>query len=165
MSKPELSDEAITRLAKEILNQNKLIVKSESAKKLRNIKLLLTNYRFVRNHLNIELPIIEDDTQLSNYELSLYSLIAYRARTKEMLIFFNAVLDEYKAICYKTSPDMIRRYEVIAGLYLNEEPEDKTDLAIRLQVDVRTISRDEKKATNELAVTTFGFDGLNDMTK
>lgn len=165
MSKLDLTDETISKLAKELIVQNKEIVKSENEKKLRDIRLLLTNYRFLKNHLNIEIPTMTEDSQLSNYELSLYSLIGYRVRSKEMLIFFNNVLEEYKSICFNKSQEAIRKYRVIDGLYINEHEATRNELSMRLNADIKTIRRDEKNAIEELSVMTFGIDGINDMTK
>ena len=73
-----LSDETLDKLAKSLVKKFDSFQKLELEKKLRNVKVLLINYKYLESHLNVEFPQLEDDVKLSKYELSLYSLIGYR---------------------------------------------------------------------------------------
>lgn len=160
-----LSDETISKIVDNLISRSDRGQKTESEKKLRNVKNLLQNYKLLENHLNVSLPTLEDDVQLSKYELSLYSLLGYRARSKEMMMFINKILDEYKRICIHGSYDTQRQYDVIKSLYLNDKTLTYTTLAEKYHVDEKTIRRDEKKAINKLSVMIFGVDSINDMSK
>lgn len=161
----DLSDETIGKIVDGLIKRNKVFSKSESERELRNTKELLKNYRLLENHLDVELPSIDDDTPLSRYELSLYSLLGYRARSKEMLGFVNEIIGRYREICMQGSPEQQRRYKIIRDLYIGKPTITRVKLAQRFSCDEKTIRRDERRAINELSVMIFGIDGLNDMSK
>lgn len=161
----DLSDETINKIVDGLVTHGNQVSKMESEKELRNTKELFKNYRLLENHTDIELPRMEDDVPLSKYELSLYSLLGYRARSKEMINFINKVFDRYKDICLHGTYEQSRRYRVIKSLYIDSNALTIAKLAERFSVDENTIRRDEKKAISELSVMIFGIDGLNDMSK
>lgn len=161
----ELSDETIGKIVDGLITKGKDFSQSESEKELRNTKQLLKNYRLLENHANVEIPKLQDDVPLSKYELSLYSLLGYRARSKEMIQFVNQILDEYRKICLDGNNEQRRRFEVIRSLYVNVPSLTRIELCHRFNVDESTIRRDERKAIDELSVMIFGIDALNDMTK
>jgi len=161
----DLSDETIDKLANSLVKKSDSFQKLESEKKLRNVKVLLINYKYLENHLNVELPKLDDDVKLSKYELSLYSLLGYRARSKELMVFTNSILANYKDICEKSKDEGSRRYDVIYRLYIAPQQLTYTSLAKKYSVDDNTIRRDERKAIKQLSVMMFGADSINDMSK
>lgn len=161
----DLSDETINKIVDGLITKGNNFAKTESEKKLRNTKDLLKYYRLLENHLDVELPELDDDTPLSKYELTLYSLLGYRARSKEMVLFVNQVLARYKKICDNGTPEQHRRYQVIKRLYIDTPATTRRNLAKLFSVDEATISRDEKKCVQELSIMIFGVDGLNDVSK
>ena len=161
----ELSDATIGKIVDGLIKRNKVFAKNESEKELRNTKELLKNYRLLENHLDVELPSIDDDTPLSRYELSLYSLLGYRARSKEMMEFINEIIERYREICMQGTLEQRRRFKVVQALYLNKPTMTRVRLAQLFKCDEKTIRRDERRAINELSVMIFGIDGLNDMSK
>lgn len=163
--KVELSDETIGKLADELVKKSDSFQKLESEKKLRNVKVLLVNYKYLENHLNVELPELEDDMKLSKYELSLYSLLGYRARSKELMKFVNDSLIRYKSICEGSNDEGQRRYDVIYSLYIAAHRMTYNAIAKKYSVDDNTIRRDERKAREELSILMFGADSINDMSK
>lgn len=163
--KVELSDETIDKLASELVKKSDSFQKLESEKKLRNVKVLLINYKYLENHLNVELPQLEDDIKLSKYELSLYSLLGYRARSKELMEFVNTILAKYKNICDNSTGEGNRQYDVIYRLYIAPKQLTYTALSKKYNVDDNTIRRDERKALKQLSVMMFGVDSINDMSK
>ena len=160
-----LSDENIDKLADRLVKKSDSFQKLESEKKLRNVKVLLINYKYLESHLNVELPQLEDDVKLSKYELSLYSLIGYRARSKELMKFVNDSLSKYKNICEYENDEGYRRYDVIYNLYIADHKMTYRTLAEKYSVDENTIRRDERIAREELSVLMFGADSINDMSK
>lgn len=161
----ELTDSTIEKLADQLITKGKDYAKTESEKELRNTKDLLKYYRLLGNHVDLDMPELKDKTILSKYELSLYSLLGYRARTKEMIMFINEVMSRYKAICMNGTKEQRRRYKVIDLLYIQPQPVTRRELAKELHYDEKTIRRDERIAVNELSIMIFGIDGLNDMSK
>jgi len=165
MTEVSLTPESTKALAMDIIKYSSGFGRTESEKKLRNVKILLENYRYLQNHLDIELPEIQMDDKLSGYQLSLYSLLGYRARSREMMEFVNDIFNQYKHICQSGTEADRRKYSIIDGLYLSEKHQSKQSLCERWNIDGSTLNRDEHKAMNELKVMLFGIDSLNDITK
>lgn len=161
----DLSDETISKIVDGLITRGSWFEKMESEKELRNTRELMKNYRLLENHTDIELPKLDDDVPLSPSERSLYSLLGYRARSKEMIKFINKVLDRYKAICLAGTCEQSRRYKVISSMYIDENTLTISRLAERFNVDESTIRRDEKKAIKDLTIMIFGIDGFNDLSK
>lgn len=161
----ELSDATVAKIVDGLITGNQKIDKTESEQELRNTKTLLQNYQLLENHLDVEMPEVKDDVPLSRYELSLYSLLGYRVRSKEMMEFVNNILGRYKEICMAGTFEERRRYDVIRKLYLIDGKLTRLQLADFYQVDEKTIRRDERKAIDELSIMMFGIDALNDMSK
>ena len=161
----ELTDGTIDKIVDKLITKGNDFAETESEKELRNTKDLLQHFRLLENHLSIDMPTVDDDTPLSKYEISLYSLLGYRVRTKEMMQFVTHILDRYGEICKAGVAEDERRYNVIKKLYLIDGPLTRTQLADQYGVDEKTIRRDERKAIDELSIMIFGIDALNDMSK
>lgn len=161
----DLSDATIAKIVKGLITEGETAAQNESEKKLRNTKELLRNYKFLENHMDVDLPKLDESTPLSKRELSLFALLGYRARSKEMMLFINRIIERYEVICNAGTPEDQRRYAVIKRLYLSEPSMTRERLAELYHVDERSIRRDESKAIDELTVMLFGIDGVNDMSK
>lgn len=161
----ELSDSSVEKIVDLLIYKNRKVEKNESEKELRNTEELLKNYRLLKNHANVDIPRLKDDVPLSSHQLSLYSLLGYRARSKEMIIFIDKILDEYKTICQAGEIEKRRRWDVISNLYINPREMSLTQLSEKFHADVKTIKRDKQKAIKELSIMIFGLDSLNDMSK
>ncbi|GEO64451.1 MULTISPECIES: hypothetical protein [Companilactobacillus] len=167
----DLSDETIDKLANTLIGKRKKITLLKSQKELRNIKLLLEQYRYLENHTELPLPDFKSEIpnsykeHLPADELSIQSMLGYRARSKEMMILFKEILKRYKGICDHGDEEQKRRYGVVDGYYLSRDFLNKNKLAKKYHCDPKTIDRDMKKAISELSVMTFGLDGINDMSK
>nr|WP_276571983.1 HTH domain-containing protein [Secundilactobacillus kimchicus] len=79
--------------------------------------------------------------------------------------FVNEVIDRYRVICEGGSPEQSRRFTVIQKLYLQLPTLTIKRIATYLNVDEKTVRRDEHAAVNELSIMLFGIDGLNDLSK
>lgn len=161
----ELTDSTIDKIVDRLITKGNDYSETESEKIKRNTKVLFQNYRLLESHVDIEMPVLKDDTPLNKYELTLYSLLGYRARSKEMIIFLNQVFAHYREICMAGSMEQQRRYRVIRMLYVDVETLTKAKIAKALGVDEKTVGRDERRALGELSVMIFGIDSLNDMSK
>jgi len=172
----ELTDEQIRLVAsisaeagaKAYRESHKRAVKSEYQKNLRNTKLVLTNYHYLEDHVNVGLPVLTDDdveyaTALPKDQLSIQSLLGYHARSKLMIKFIDSVLSQYKVECQRSNDARLhRRYPVLACLYLQKPTMTRVDAAARFAVDRKTIDRDVKQAMTDLSIMMWGADAIMD---
>lgn len=159
-----LDKDTVNAIVAKLINETKKVKKSDYEKQLRDVRLLLKNYQFLKNHINIELPEIEKENGLHDYQNRLFSLLGYRARTKEIFEFVNDVLAEYKNICSQGSIEQKRQCDIIFCHYINEHRLSYAELAIKYDMDESTVRRYEKRARQELSVMLFGIDSINDQS-
>jgi len=145
------------------------VIKTAYQKRLRNTKLILQNYRFLENHVNVGLPKLDADdmeavADIPKRELDVYSLIGYQARSKVMINYIDNVLNEYRIECESSNfSNKKRRYQIIRCLFLQKKPINRETVAGLFNVDHRTIDRSVKAAIKDLSVMLYGTDALNDM--
>lgn len=160
--------EVITKTAIAVWEEKK---KDQEKKKydrrLRNIKLLLRNYRsFVKHCGIIKVEIVEineeiESALLDSDELKLESIKKSKEKTLAMVKFINKMLAVYKATCEQGKPEDLRRYEVIHYMYISEEKKTAEEISALQSVAVRTIFLDIEKACKDLSVLVFGIDGVH----
>ncbi len=157
------AQEALKHLEKEKQKQEK----QKHDRRLRNIKLLLRNYRsFAAHCLDIKLEVVELDEKLKldeidTDEFAIASIKRSKERTLAMVKFINKTLEVYKTICEKSEdPESKRRYAVVYGMYISDNKKTATDLAYGHSVHNRTIYKDIDKACETLAVLMFRVDGI-----
>ena len=143
------------------------------ARRLRNTKLLLRNYRQLKLHcadiketiqlLDMSnLGLIED---IETDELAIESIKRSKKRSLAMIQFIDRMLEVYRALCEQSlKEDEFRRFETIHGLYISEGRMTFAEIAECQNVSERTIRRDEKEAIKALSVLIFGIDGLRLLT-
>ncbi|KIE44548.1 bacterial regulatory s, luxR family protein [Clostridium argentinense CDC 2741] len=149
--------------------------KEKSAKlkrdrRLRNTALLLRNYINLKEHFNNAIYTnsqIEDEDPIEilmecdSFEEDLYinSIKRTHTRTKIIVNHIETILGFYKYRAFKSKDESAeRRYEVIELLYM--EGKTYEEVAEELGYSEKTISRDRKRAIEELSVLLFGIDGL-----
>lgn len=133
--------------------------------RLRNTKLLLKNYTWLKKHCEEIIETMDDYEEVifDPQELSLKALMKYKAKTKRMLDYFDATWGSYKAYCASKGDANLRRCQVLEKLYILPETTKKVALAESLGLDERTVRRDENKAAQELSIFLFGIDSLTDL--
>jgi hypothetical protein len=141
--------------------------KEKHDRRLRNVKLLLRNYRaFVIHCSDIKLEINElnqklDLDELDSDEFAIRSILKSKERTLAMLKYINKSLEIYRIICEKSGElEKTRRYKVVYDLYISKEKVTIDDLAERHSVNKRTIYKDIDKACETLTVLMFGVNGM-----
>lgn len=154
---------AIEQYIKESTQQDK----RTRDRRVRNVKLLLRNYRaFVAHVGNVEKDIGQLNNQLAldeldTDELAVKSIIQSKERTLALIQFINRMLTVYKIICEQSQVEEDkRRYRVVYHMYLAKEKKLISEISELQFVTERTIFNDLKKAHEELAVLIFGVDGL-----
>ncbi|WP_338209325.1 hypothetical protein [Lactiplantibacillus paraxiangfangensis] len=171
----ELTDEQI-KLAAAVGAQayresHKRAIKSDYEKKKRNTKLILTNYHYLEDHVEVGLPKLTDEdfeyaSVLPADQLSIYSLLGYHARSKAMILFIDAVLGQYKKDCQKSTDERLhRRYPVIECVYLLKPMMTREATAERFNVNRKTIDRDIQQAMHDLSVMMWGADAIDDLSR
>lgn len=164
----ESQTEIIARTAMEFLRREEERQKKEKHdRRLRNIKLLLKNYRsFVihcadikleLNELNKKLELDELDTD----EFAILSIMESKELTLAMVKYINKTLEIYKLICEKSeNPEDTRRYGVVHDMYIGEAKMTVNVIAERHSVHKRTVHKDIDKACETLVVLMFGVMGI-----
>ena len=148
-------------------------LKTKYDSRLRNTGLLLKNYRnfkeYCKNAIYEELNNIKEGAQeeFSVIEIfdKMYDVDDDATIVQSILIIIKHIdtcIDfyEYKAENSK-NVELKRRVDVIKRLYINDEIETFEEIAQDLFISTKTVNRDRKKATEELAPLIFGADGIS----
>ena len=152
---------ALNEFKKEIARQDK----ERRDKKIRNVKLLLKNYRRFKKHAAGVEEKIEDVTattflyQKDLNELIVPAILKSKQRTNAIIRFMDKMLEVYKADCEESGkPEAVRRFKVIEMAFLNEVQVSNVTIQHELNISDTTMYEDIKKAREELAVYLFGID-------
>lgn len=167
----KLNDKHIEVIAKttlEFLKAEELKNKKQKYdRRVRNIKLLLRNYRSFAIHCNdIKLDINKLNQKLElddidTDEFAIESIIRSKERTLAIVKFINQMLEIYRIICEKSGKDEeIRKYKSIYFLYLADERMTAEDIARLHCTNKRTVYKDIDNACKALSALVFGVDGL-----
>lgn len=142
--------------------------------RIANVKLLLRNYRALKNHAEnavgeklVEVTpfeILEDMMQGRDIDVKIESVLESAARTAVMVEHINTMLDLFRADClfnHKDSPEWVRRWEVIEALYISDVGSSVVELADRYQTVAQNIYNDLNIAYERITALMFGIDGLS----
>lgn len=173
-------NEGIQKGLKQYDNMQKNKTKFRYDKRLRNTRLLLKNYRSFVEHCdnakylvenpikkeiekdNLKVQLFDDFYNLQDDAYIVASILKSKEKTRIILDHINLCLDFFQAKAIKTNnQEMIRRYNVISDLYINETPMTYEEIAENEHISQKTVNRDRKKAIEELSVLIFGIDGLD----
>lgn len=173
-------NEGIQKGLKQYDNMQKNKTKFRYDKRLRNTRLLLKNYKSFVEHCdnakylvenpikkeiekdNLKVQLFDDFYNLQDDAYIVASILKSKEKTRIILDHINLCLDFFQAKAIKTNnQEMIRRYNVISDLYINETPMTYEEIAEIEHISQKTVNRDRKKAIEELSVLIFGIDGLD----
>lgn len=164
--------ELISRTAAQVAFQHfeqekKLRDKKENDRRLRNVKLLLRNYRAFTVHcadVKLEINELNDQLDLDEFdtdEFAIRSVMKSKEMTLAMVKYINKTLEIYKIICNKSEdPEDKRRYQVIYEMYISDNKKTAKDIATGHSMHLRTIYKDINKACEALSVLMFGVNGI-----
>ncbi|MBU2703896.1 hypothetical protein Ga0466249_005046 [Sporomusaceae bacterium BoRhaA] len=175
----QIASEAAVKAAFEYQEkQNQKKSKSRHDKRLRNTKLLLKNYRLLKDHCEnavfdkkelIEISgvkIVDLLDSLDGYERSDYieSIKKSVSKTQVILAHIDAMMKIYRIYCEESDkPEDLRRYRIISSTYLENTKPD--DICREEGIDQRTYYRDSRDGVEKLSSLIFGIDGLSDVSK
>lgn len=165
--------EAAAQVAIEKYHQEAEKVAAEKRdKRLYNTRLLMEKYRGMVEYSKSAVynaAQIEDDYEFlslmdmmkdgsDNYTLTVHS-IQERAATVAIIIHhINKMLEFYKFHCKRTGrEEIMRKYEVIKKLYIDEDEKTVQDLANEMFVDISTIYKYNRAAMQDLSALFFGY--------
>lgn len=147
--------------------------KGRQDRRLHNTRLLLKNYRILKEHTKGAIfrarqakeRAVDILDGLNDYEMDdgLYieSIKKSQQRTLIILAHIDQMLELYKAYCYNSgNPENIRRYGVIMATYIDEPKKSALEIAGTFAIEKRTVYKDIKAASNLLTALFFGIDSL-----
>ena len=141
------------------------------ARRKANVKLLLRNYRALKEHAenavydaaDCESPveILEDMMQGRDYSVKVESIMNSAARTALMVEHVKTMLELFHTYCRdKNTPTWDRRWVVINKLYLQDDQTSVPELAYEYGTVEQSIYNDIDVACERIAAFMFGIDGL-----
>lgn len=149
-------------------------LQSRHDRRLRNTKLLLKNYRMLKEHIeNSVFDLSPEETsenaidildmmwEKSNHDLQIKSIKRSVSRTAIIIKHIDTMLKIYEAYC-AVSPyyEDKRRFKIIYMRYFDIEPMSIEDIADEECLAVRTVYKDINAATEKLSALIFGIDGI-----
>lgn len=137
-------------------------------RRLRNIKLLLRNYRSFKKHCeDVKVEIDELNEQIGlvavdSEEFKLESIKRSKEKTLIMVKYTEKMMNVYEVLCLQDvdDPEAIRRFSIVRDLYISDAKETIIKVAEKYGVAERTVYRDVDKASEALAILMFGIDGV-----
>lgn len=166
--------EAGTREAEKRLEEGKKkYAKGRLERRQHNTRLLLANYRNLKEHVagavcsgrkanETALEILEglDDFEYEdNYVIN--SIKQSQQRTMIILSHIDAMLNLYRIACEQSSkPEEMRHYRVLYAAYIDPERKSAEEIAKENDVEKRTYYSDIRKAIKPLSALFFGIDGV-----
>ena len=172
--------------AEALRKEQNAIRKRENARqidrRLHNTRLLLKNYRMLKEHFQNAIYTLEEqqaDTEpkpgdiwkLLNQtapteEIYIEAICKSATRTMIILQHLDRMLDIYAAFCDRSPMDSVKRqYRILKARYLDETQISMADIADREHVHKRTAEKDLDAAIESVTALIFGIDAIKDLTK
>lgn len=145
--------------------ERKHLEKEEHDKRLRNTEILLVNYKKLKAHVdtNPERFITADEYETyTGVKLTNHELPKYKIKTQHLLHYVDMILHAYSSYCLGGDDSEQRRWSILYNTYLAEHRLKDNTMKVDWQVDRSTISRERRKAIQDLSVMLFGVAGLSD---
>ena len=147
---------------------------SRSDRRLRNTKLLLRNYRMLKEHAQNSvfgrtqmeesaLDILESMMTMYDNEIIIESIKRSATRTAVIVSHIETMFGLYAAYCDNSQNRDIdmRRYEVIWDMYMATDTLSVKEIAEKQHISKDTVYSDLRVAVERLTALIFGVDGLN----
>ncbi len=159
-----------------INKENKAARETRYDRRLRNTRLLLSNYRDLKEHIKYAVYDAKQIIERGESAIDVFDLMwegnknpdafveSIKRSVERTVIIMNHIddmLEAYKYICERSNKEAdLRRWNIINSLYLNENPKSIDEIAKDEYVDRRTVYRDIEIATEKISALIFGIDGL-----
>lgn len=141
-------------------------------RRLRNTRLLLKNYRMLKENVDNSIfgrsqmeesaaDILCSMMNLYDDEVIVDSIKRSATRTAIIVSHVEAMLSIYKGYCERSSNDLNRRrYEVMYDKYIAKDPLSTRQIADKQNMSKENVYADLKEAIERLSALIFGVDGL-----
>ena len=159
-------------VASEILEKaHRKELKEQKDGRLHNTKLLLKNYRMLKE--NCEKSVFEKEHQKENTSEVIESIMSMKGdkvivdsikrsadRTKIIIEHIDKMMEVYRVYCSKASDREKRQYKIIKAMYISKNRSNVMELAQKYKVSKVTIYEDIKIAVERLSALIFGVNGI-----
>lgn len=158
---------------KTLIQERKKEREENTDRRLRNVKLLLRNYRMLKEHAENSvfgrtqmeesaIDILKSMMLVYDNEVIIESIKRSATRTAIIVSHIEVMFGLYRSYCEHTSSREIdlRRYEVIWDMYMAEKGLSAKDIAKKQNISIRNVYEDIKVSTERLSALIFWVDGL-----
>lgn len=162
---PKTIDEISTSVVRKLTQEKTKEKKSVRDRRLRNTKLLLKNYRILKEHcseIDVEIEAYADSI-FDPDDIELKSIMASKAKTRKIILYIDEMLLAYERYCTRAGDAAKRRYEAINYFYINSTRPSFEILAFNQGIVERTARRDLDAARKEFSVFLFGMNTIEDL--
>lgn len=149
--------------------------KDQRDRRLHNTKLLLRNYRMLKENCEHAVFEKEQETCVESEEDVIKNIMLMKGddkvivdsirrsaeRTRIIIVHIDKMLEVYRLYCQKNSEKDKRQYKVVRSLYISKQKTSVQDLAKKFGVSKVTIYDDIKAAEEKISALLFGINGLN----
>lgn len=180
MSEDEINavlDRAASIGAKEAIKKFEQERKRENSRRtdrrLHNTRLLLRNYRALKEHTESAvfarsqmdesaLEILDSFMQGDDSDVKIDSIKRSAERTAVMLSHIDAMIGLYEAYCEKSKDSSLerRRLEVMMDMYISEVELSADEIAEKQNMSKQNVYKDLKMAVERMTALLFGVDGM-----
>lgn len=141
-------------------------------RRLHNTKLLLKNYRMLKENSENSIygrsqmeesaaDILCSMMNLYDDEVIVDSIKRSATRTAIIVTHIDTMLDIYESYCGKSGNDLDeRRYEIVNDMYIADRPMTVKEIAKKWNMSKENVYSDLKIAIERLSALIFGVDGL-----
>ncbi len=177
--------DAARKGAEALKKEQTAIRKRESAKnidkRLHNTRLLLKNYRMLKEHFQNAIYTLDEERAIDELkpgdiwkllnssapteEIFVESICKSATRTMIILQHLDRMLEIYEALCERSPMDSVKRQcRVMKARYLEEPQVSMSDIADREHIHKRTAEKDLDAAIESITALIFGIDAIKDLT-
>ena len=154
---------------KTLVKEKKKEQEKKVDRRLRNVKLLLKNYRMLKEHAENSVfgrtqmeesaaDILESMMLVYDNEVIIESIKRSATRTAIIVSHIEVMFGLYRSYCEHTSNREIdiRRYDVLWDMYMAEKRLSVKEIAKKQNISARNVYEDIKVATERLTALIFG---------
>ena len=158
---------------KKLEQERKKDVRRRADRRHHNTRLLLRNYRALKEHAESAvfsrdrlegsaMEILETFMQGEDTDVMIDSIKRSAERTAIMISHIDAMLGLYEAFCGKSADGGIehRRYEVLWDSYISEDCLSADEIAAKQNISKNSVYSDLRIATERMTALLFGVDGM-----
>ncbi|EAC8350572.1 hypothetical protein [Listeria monocytogenes] len=158
----------IVKTVKEV-NRDELNDKKRERKnwKLRNVRLLMTNYRLLKRYCNDvtdQIDVIESILEeVGRESLILHSINDNKLKTQAMMKHVDNVLHVYKDNCVNGNLEDKRRYKLLYEFHVKEPPLPTKIICEKYNISRASLYRELKRSYETIVILMFGIDSFDDL--